>query len=173
MPRFQQRRSLIARAALVAWLVFVVVASVAPFVLYARWWTASDRGWRASGGSVGWFLEDPRKRSDWFFYTDRHAGDTLILLRPSVRSWAEFAVDLPRPGGFPRWEYTVSAPPWAVLLLPTVMALIIHRVVRHRTRHKLTKFGRTPCPACGYDATGLSTCPECGTEMERPAQPAP
>lgn len=173
MPRSQQRRSLITRFALVAWLVFVVVVSVAPFVLHARWWTASDRGWRASSGSVGWFLEDPRGRTALFFHTDRHAGDTLILLRPSVRSWAEFAVDLPSPGDFPRLEYTVSAPPWAVLLLPTVMALTIHRVVRHRTRHKLTKFGRTPCTACGYDATGLSVCPECGVAIKVEFDPTP
>lgn len=168
MPRSRARRITVARLALVAWLVFVVVVSVGPFLVQAVLWEPDDHGmWFATGGFVGRWSIDKRHGAHM-------GGDTNELLwLPSARSW--WRVDW-------RWRdptgaisqgrpFMAGVPPWTVLPAPTLLALGAYGLIRHRKHRKLTKLGRTPCPTCGYDATGLKVCPECGAALEAAPEP--
>ncbi len=175
MPRARrhprQRLSLIARIALAAWLVFVVVASVGPFLIHAGFITII--GDPTTSQTIDVFVDDGSidiLGPGWRGLINGYDYAPYFQWRPSAREWITFDRF-----GWP-WErlfWSIEFPPWTVLLVPTLLVFTAHRVLRYRARRKPTKLGRTPCPACGYDATGLSACPECGTEMERPTQPAP
>lgn len=151
MPRPTKRRFTLARLALIAWLAFVAVASVGPF-LVAGVWSGPKHNWSVSimGGGV----------SVSEFDVSALGGGPIPHWRwePSARYWWNFDAD--------NWLWwSVAFSPWAVFFAPTLLALGIHRYARHRKHRKLTKLGRTPCPTCGYDATDLTTCPECGTTI--------
>lgn len=150
MPR-HTRRFTLARLAIFAWLAFVVITSVGPF-LFAGVWSGPKHNWSVSviGGTVSVSELDvsvlgggPNPHWRW---------------EPSARYWWNFDAD--------NWMWwSVEFSPWAVLLPPTFLALGTYRFFHHRARRKLTKLGRTPCPTCNYDATNLTSCPECGTTI--------
>lgn len=150
MPR-HTRRFTLARLALFAWLAFVVIASVGPF-LFAGVWSGPQHNWSVSiiGGGVSVSGLD----------VSRLGGGPNPFWRwePSTRYWWNFDAE--------NWLWwSIEFSPWAVLLPTTLLALVIHRFIRYRVRLKLTRLGRTPCPTCNYDATNLTTSPECGTTI--------
>lgn len=163
MPR-HTRRFTLARLAIFAWLAFVVVASVVPFLFSIAFWERDDHGvWFTTGGMVGrWSIH---KRHGAQAGTDTNSFDW----HPSSRSWARFDFMWRDPtGGMISQEKPVmiGAPPWIVLIAPTLVVLGTSRAIGFRARRRLTKLGRTPCPTCNYDTTDLTTCPECGTTID-------
>lgn len=152
----------LARLALLAWLTFVVIASVMPFLVSITLWKPQSLGLLGvGGGAVGWWTEHPSLAAQL------GGPRSEIRWEPNATNWAFFQFDW-----FPRGQpagtkpfVEMTAPPWAVLLVPTLL-IVVPRWIRHtigdRNRRELTARGRTPCPTCGYDATGLAACPECG-----------
>lgn len=150
MPR-HTRGFTLARLAIFAWLAFVVLASVGPF-LFAGVWSGPNQNWSISiiGGvvsiselDVGALGGGPNPHWRW---------------EPSARYWRDFEADNTI------W-WRISFPPWAILFFPTLLGLGVYGRIHHRNHRSLTNLGRTPCPTCNYDATNLTTCPECGTTI--------
>lgn len=99
---------------------------------------------------------------------------STLRLEPSTLTWTTFSCTfftLPptqTPTATPTRVMVIGAPPWAILLAPTLLALGVsngRRAVHQRRQNRERARGRTPCPTCNYDATNLTTCPECGTTM--------
>jgi hypothetical protein len=103
-------------------------------------------------------------------------GDVMLVRRRSRMLWeapgpnVSASVD-PTFGPFgltwerttwPEAEWTISAPAWALALLPLALALLLHR--RHRAR--LRREEANLCRVCGYDLRATpDRCPECGTTV--------
>lgn len=156
------RRLTLPRLALLAWLVFVVVVSVGPFLVSIIVWRPQSFGFLKVGdGGAYWHTEHSTLTAQL------GAPGSEFIWRPNALHWASFQFNL-YPRGVPAGTkpiMEVTAPPWAVLLVPTLLAMIAHRLLRHRATRTLKRLGRTLCPACQYDATGLEVCPECGVAI--------
>ncbi|MCW5756095.1 MAG: hypothetical protein KIT54_02555 [Phycisphaeraceae bacterium] len=151
----RRRRLTLARLALIAWLGFVVAASVLPLFMVIRIYEPGMTAfWVVGGGGM-------RRVAFPSPFTETH---TVFEWSPSAAIGTEFAFAYSDPGGgaVRRPPHFVSAPPWATLLVPTLLVLAIHA---HRRKRRALPPGRTPCPACQYDATGLAVCPECGADV--------
>lgn len=148
---------------LAAWLVFVVLASVLPFLLFAIVYEPDGHGvWVVGGGGV----------HRWSVTRGHMAvlGEPSGTLRwePSLGGWPSFTCGsyLVIPGHAAK--FIIGGPTWPFFLAPTVVALgILHarRSLLDRRLNQQRASGRTPCPACHYDATGLAVCPECGADV--------
>ena len=157
MPRLTRRFTL-ARLALIAWLVFVVVASVVPFLVFADLTIIGNRSsWDTIDLTIEGGAIDVRS-GQWRSVLSGWYAPT-VTWSPSASEWFEFNYEQQ-----PFWMFTFS--PWPILLAPTLLALTTSYVLRHRKHRRLTNLGRTPCPTCGYDATDLTTCPECGATID-------
>lgn len=170
--RRPRRRSTLPRIALYAWLAVVVVASTLPFLVEIRLWEPGGWGyWGCKHGSVYRASVDRSSVN-----AVRGHNLTLVEWNPGTAACIGFVCG-PSSGVEPRsysrsTPFVVRAPPWAVLLVPTLLVLVLgkaaSRFVRARLwlggqRRKLLAAGRLPCPNCNYDVTGLERCPECGT----------
>lgn len=146
-----------------AWLLFAILASAWPFVFHTRCWEPDGHGvWTFQAGAVS-RLEADRSMFRGDPITVDLAENT-VQWAPDTRQWRSFSGF---GGARPTVEFIV--PPWAVLLAPTVLVLgglhgVRFTLRRRRARHAKRK-GRTPCPTCNYDATNLTTCPECGATI--------
>lgn len=161
----RRRRLTLARLALIAWLGFVVVASVGPFLVSIIVWRPQSFGLLKVGdGGAYWHTEHS------ILTAQLGAPASEFSWGPNAMHWASFQLNL-YPRGVPAGTkpiMEVTAPPWAVLLAPTLLVLGVHRGRRwimHRRKSRALPPGRTPCPACQYDATGLTICPECGASV--------
>lgn len=153
---------------LAAWLCFVLVASIGPFLVFGLAYEPGGRGaWVASGGGV------------YRWSIDRTLGAQIgephstVRWEPSTTNWSNFAsnrlnLSYVRPS---TTAWVIGAPPWTFLLAPTLLFLgttRIRRSLHHRQMRRERRLGRTPCAACGYDTTGLAACPECGASNDAP-----
>ncbi|UYV11833.1 MAG: hypothetical protein NCW75_11050 [Phycisphaera sp.] len=160
MPRPAKRRSTPARLALIAWLAFALMASMGPFLVDADLTVIGNRsGFDTVDVVIGGGAIDVRSGS-WRSVISA-VFDPYLTWHPSASDWIAF--ELSQVMAYQTVHYWgVKFPPWAILLVPTLLALTTHHFLRHRAHRKLNELGRTPCPTCNYDATDLTTCPECG-----------
>ena len=146
------RPATIWRLALVAWLGLAGAAALMPFLFEMYW----DFGLISIGTSDGCFeIGYVRSHRYWANYKPPNVVDW----KPGLLRMFDFDA---------RWAHTfryVQFPPWLVVLVPTLIAMIIRREIRYYKRRRIKKLGRTLCPACQYDATGLEVCPECGVAI--------
>ncbi len=141
------------RLALVLWLGLAGAAALMPF-LFEMYWSSGP--FDAGGGEGSFFVGYDHSYKYWANYTPPNGVD----LRPGLLHMFTFDA------GWSRNFKYVQFPPWLVVLVPTLVALTIRRELRFYKRRRLKNLGRTPCPACQYDATGLEVCPECGTAIK-------
>ena len=167
MPRSVTRRCTLCRLAIAAWLVFVVVASVGPFL--GMFWI-----WEPGGHGIWMFAQGSVARYAPTGYAPQPSLEVEVLLwAPGGRNWVDFKLEYANANGVApsRPPHLLVFPPWLVLLLPTLL-LVIPLAIRAHKRRPAPLPGRTPCPGCGYDTTGLTTCPECGAHNDAP-EPTP
>jgi hypothetical protein len=140
------------RIALVAWLGVAGAASLMPFLVIAY------------GGWGGLHLGFSQGSAE-ILYERNWAGPNTsgFYLRPGLLHMFSFD------GGWTAGFLYVQFPPWLVLFVPTLVAMVVAREVRYARRRRLEKLGRSQCPSCGYDATGLEVCPECGAAVRAAA----
>lgn len=158
---------------LAAWLAFVVVASVLPCLLFAIVYEPDGHGaWVVSGGSVHrWSIT----RAEG---AQMGEPETTLRWEPSIANGAFFTWKSYNavPGAPRQSVLIIGGPTWPFFLAPTIVALgILHarRTLLNRRLNQQRAAGRTLCPACQYDATGLSTCPECGAAITANTEPPP
>jgi hypothetical protein len=162
MPRAKKRRNPVhrqlARLGFIAWLSVAGFVSIMPFLVSVGVET-SNHAWYAGsgGGSIGFIIDSTQiPQGDW----------RVSYAQWSVSAASMFTFQLERHASH---QY-VEAPPWILLLVPTAAVVGVAHLIRFRldrSRRTLRKRGRTPCPACGYDITGLERCPECGPARVR------
>ncbi|UYV13981.1 MAG: hypothetical protein NCW75_06740 [Phycisphaera sp.] len=174
MPQSRQHRSMIARVALYAWLGLATIASAWPFLFSTVVWEPSGHAmWGAQWGSLS-RLTTSNHRST-LGQSGGDLGKSILRWDPGVRQGANFSLFRgPTSGSSGRNQpWFVEFPPWAVLLAPTLLVLGGYRgaqfTIGRRRAQRARRVGRTPCPACGYDATGFKVCPECGAALEAEA----
>ena len=173
------------RFALFAWLVwiaFAVVASVVPFFVEVRVWTPSGNAfWGCKHGSV-YRASVPRSTVNAF------VGEDLWLVEWNPGTSANLSFDWgptrdiePRP--MPRSRpFVRRAPPWAVLLIPTLLVILFERHVstwlhrlrqwRSTERRALLKAGRVPCSKSTTTRPAWSDAPSAARSRARCAQAA-
>lgn len=168
MTRPARRRLTLPSLALYAWLGFATIASAWPFLFSTVVWEPGGHAmWGAQWGSLS-RLTTSNHRS-----TMGDMGKTVLRWDPGIRQGANFMLlraSSTRSSRRPQ-PWLIEFPPWAVLLAPTLLFLGGHQCIRvairrRRVRHA-KRMGRTLCPACNYDVTGLEACPECGTPSAR------
>lgn len=146
------RPATIWRLALVAWLGLAGAAALMPFLFEMYW----DFGLISIGTGNGSFeIGYVRLHGYWANYKP-----------PNVIDWKPGLLHIFTFDG--EWTHNyryVQFPPWLVVLVPTLIAMTIRREIRYYKRRRIKKLGRTLCPACQYDATGLEVCPECGVAI--------
>ncbi len=152
---------------LASWLAFVVLASGLPFLLFGVISEPGGHGaWVVAGGGVYRWSATPGQMAV--------LGEPFDTLRwePGLGGWLGFMCG--------SWSVIqnhapiliIGGPTWPFLLAPTLVVMGIARTRRLAHDRRLARMraaGRTPCPACGYDATGLAQCPECGAGVGQPA----
>lgn len=149
-----------------AWLAFVVVSSVTPCLFLCLVYEPDGHGaWVVGGGGIyrwsvtraqGAQMGEPESMLQWY----------PSLANSVFFSWRSYNAV---PSAPQQAVWIVGGPLWPFLLAPTLVAMgvVCTRRFRHQRRlHRALAAGRKPCPACGYDATGLETCPECGAAIE-------
>lgn len=142
------------RLALIVWLGLAGTASLMPFLFEAYW----GSGGLSIGGGAGSFTV--------FYDMSYHTWSSYGYTHPNGVDWKPSLLLIFTFDG--EWTHSyryVQFPPWLVLLVPTLVAMTIRREVRYYKRRKLKRLGRTLCPACQYDVTGLEVCPECGAAV--------
>ncbi|MFI4916816.1 MAG: hypothetical protein ACIAS6_09970 [Phycisphaerales bacterium JB060] len=155
------------RPLLSAWLTFVILASGLPCLFYYGYLSGRTQVvWGIGGGGVSRVDMSPLR----YVTPSRHAfawdADGSQLLRFSFE-WTFQGQPVNDP------PFLVAVPVWAVLLAPTLAIaapILIRDHKRRRREQRAARAGRIPCPSCGYDATGLAICPECGAAA-RPVTP--
>ncbi len=146
-----------------AWLVVVIITSILPCLFwYGRLYGQSQVVWRIGGGGLSRIDMAPlqlftpsRQKFAW-------DADVSQLLHFSFQ-WSFQGQPVNDP------PFLVAIPVWAILAPPTLAfttPILIRDFTRRRRVKRAVAAGRIPCPACGYDATGLETCPECGAAIE-------
>ncbi len=155
------RRLRPARLALVLWLGLAGAAALMPF-LFVMYWSSGPVSIGAGEGTCVLAFDRGYKQLTSYGYTHPNGVD----LRPGVLYMFTFDA-----GWTHNFKY-VQFPPWLVVLVPTLVAMAIGREVRYSKRRAIRKRGRTLCPACQYDATGLEVCPECGAAVVGATAPA-
>ncbi|OAB60703.1 hypothetical protein AY599_25100 [Leptolyngbya valderiana BDU 20041] len=142
-----------------AWLALVVLASGLPCLFaFGHFSGATHVQWSVAGGGIGRVDVGPNPMLG--------PSRTQLLWYPDASGLLDFDFQWTI-NGHPVQHppFLLSVPVWAPLLVPTLLFMapaIIADCTRHRRATRARRAGRTPCPACGYDATGLAQCPECG-----------
>ena len=157
--RFARRRPL-----LFAWLSMMIAALVLPCLFYYEYMSPSSRVYWGIGhggivrldGSL-YRYQSPSSRRLWWGFGARG-------LYTFNFEWSQNG----QPANHP--PHLVKFPVWIVPAVPTLLIgtpLLVRGHRRRRRAREAVRAGRTPCPACGYDVTGLEICPECGAGNRR------
>lgn len=156
-----------------AWLAFAFAASGLPFLIMAVVFEPDGHGaWVVTGGGVHrWSITRAQG-------AQMGEPDTMMRWDPSAESWAYFSYGRLNLSGLltPGSVLIIGAPVWPFLLAPTLLALGVRHgrhAIHQRRQNRERALGRTPCPTCGYDATDLTTCPECGATMHTHTESQP
>ena len=156
--RLARRRPLLA-----AWLAMMSMTLVPPCLFYYTYVSASTPViWGIYGGAL------IRYDSSKFSLVTAPGHDLGSQLDTSGLLAFEFQwSDGGQPVSHP--PYFITFPVWIVPAIPTLligMPMFIRHDRRRRRGRAARCAGRTPCPECGYDATGLKTCSECGAGIQ-------
>ncbi len=156
------RRRRLVLFAIIAWMVCVAFVSVVPFLV--MFWI-----WEPGGDGIWMFGQGAATRYAPVNGTPQPSFRVEVLVwHPGIRNWLDFRFqDANSLGIRPRVPpHLLVFPPWLVLGVPTVL-VVVPLSVRSRLHGRANHpDGRGACPACGYDATGLAVCPECGVAIE-------
>ena len=157
--RFARRRPL-----LFAWLSMMIAALVLPCLFCYEYMSPGSRVfWGVGEGGVC--------RIDASLYRDHGLSGHRFWWQTGGRNLLEFNLEWSRsgqPANHP--PHVIQFPVWVVPAVPTLLIgtpLLVRGHRRRRHAREAVHAGRTPCPACGYDVTGLEICPECGASNRR------
>ncbi len=155
---------------LAAWWWLVAISCVLPCLFYYNHLSGTSKVlWLVGGGAVGRIDTGPNPALTW--------DSTRYGWYPSVDSIVAFDLQWTLQGQAPlRPPRVIIFPVWITTLAPTLLIgtpIFIRNHKRRRREQRAVRAGRTPCPSCEYDVTGLTRCPECGATINPATEPSP